>query len=92
MRSHISGHTWSGLVVSLIFVSRPLHHLYPSLGGGLRRGNSVLPTQGVDNDLATSLLRLGINTLLGNVFGIGIFGGGGGTKPAGIGKVKGEKR
>ena len=28
------------------------------------------------NDLATSLLRLGINTLLGNVFGIGIFGGG----------------
>jgi len=30
------------------------------------------------NDLATSLLRLGINTLLGNVFGFGIFGGGGG--------------
>ena len=29
------------------------------------------------NDLATSLLRLGINTLVGNVFG-GIFGGGGG--------------
>ncbi len=29
------------------------------------------------NDIATSLLRLGINTLLGNVFG-GIFGGGGG--------------
>ena len=28
------------------------------------------------NDLAASLLRLGINTLLGNVFGIGIFGGG----------------
>ena len=33
------------------------------------------------NDLATSLLRLGINTLLGNVFGIGIFGGGGKTGP-----------
>ena len=31
------------------------------------------------NDIATSLLRLGINTLLGNVFGIGIFGGGGKT-------------
>ena len=30
------------------------------------------------NDLATSLLRLGINTLVGNVFG-GIFGGGGKT-------------
>ena len=40
------------------------------------------------NDLAASLLRLGINTLLGNVFGIGIFGGGGGgggASPAPIG-------
>ena len=33
------------------------------------------------NDLATSLLRLGINTLVGNVFG-GIFGGGGGGSGA----------
>ena len=39
------------------------------------------------NDIATSLLRLGINTLLGNVFGIGIFrgGGGGGASSAPIG-------
>ena len=34
------------------------------------------------NDIASSLLRLGINTLLGNVFGIGIFSGGGGGKTA----------
>ena len=37
------------------------------------------------NDLATSLLRLGINTLLGNVFGFGIFGGGKAASPAPIG-------
>ena len=36
------------------------------------------------NDLATSLLRLGINTLLGNVFGIGIFGGGGGSSSGAV--------
>ena len=36
------------------------------------------------NDLATSLLRLGINTLLGNVFGIGMFGGGGGSSSGAV--------
>ena len=36
------------------------------------------------NDIASSLLRLGINTLLGNVFGIGIFSGGGGNSSGAV--------
>ena len=36
------------------------------------------------NDIASSLLRLGINTLLGNVFGIGIFSGGGGSSSGAV--------
>ena len=75
----------AGIVVS----ARKLNNAFKQIGDEIATGITdalVGAIQGtkslgeaarsIINDLATSLLRLGINTLLGNVFGIGIFGGG----------------